>query len=662
MNTDARELLEISVKKITETGEWMLNKDLLKTIKHHCKHSPTNVEITYQLIMAQLHKKHSQIRYSCLQLCEELFQRSHGFRLLLAEDFPTFLQLGVGTRDQSLPPPIANKLRPYAIALVKNWYERYGEHLRPLGIAYDYLDHNGFLDQTNDSLQAIHTRDREKSSKEARIKAIQERRYDQIKLDISDHLDLVLESIKSMESCFEILIPKNIPTVSSSSSSPLDFNALMQAEPSDKGDNYKEAIVSHGLGSNRYSITIDMSEPVVDQVHESEENQVVYEQLREAYKVLETKQIKKVNDWINALVKMEYIDTVEKKTYIKQLIQAKNDISEAIRKVKLLGIELPSDHSNNNNTDDYGDDDDDYLDELFEDVELPQPGTSEPPSEHTMTSTKLPPAQRLFPLAYEPGMTEDVTYSGGQVQLLTETSIDQQTSSDNKGKGKEKDGINREDLLKRAPVVEWGDDLYYWDKKNVQFNTSGIEFSHRFMGTGEGIKEMPDHLLDDLRKRSIYYKPTLPEKIKACRYPLHNGGLCPRRDLVTCPFHGKIIPRDELGRPSSNHQPSSSDNNPSSSSSSHNRSSSSSNHSSIPLWEEIEGQVMQQAGQDRIIPGQKRRKKETKTTALIDVRKEPDTTYTRLQRKIDSTRKLVDEAQDYERELKYRDRKASTWR
>lgn len=87
--------------------------------------------------------------------------------------------------------------------------------------------------------------------------------------------------------------------------------------------------------------------------------------------------------------------------------------------------------------------------------------------------------------------------------------------------------------------VQWGEDLYYWDKKNVQFNTSGIgkwfiylfvwvislyslhsffffsiEFSHRFMGTGEGTKEMPDHLLEDLRKRTIYYKTSTPDEIK----------------------------------------------------------------------------------------------------------------------------------------------------
>lgn len=64
------------------------------------------------------------------------------------------------------------------------------------------------------------------------------------------------------------------------------------------------------------------------------------------------------------------------------------------------------------------------------------------------------------------------------------------------------------------PAVQWGEDLYYWDKTNVQFNTSGIEKSHRFMGVGEGTNEMPEHLLEELRKRPIYYKSEAPKEIQ----------------------------------------------------------------------------------------------------------------------------------------------------
>lgn len=34
-----------------------------------------------------------------------------------------------------------------------------------------------------------------------------------------------------------------------------------------------------------------------------------------------------------------------------------------------------------------------------------------------------------------------------------------------------------------------------------------------------------------------------------CKAPLPNGKLCPRRDARKCPFHGRIIPRNEMGEP-----------------------------------------------------------------------------------------------------------------
>lgn len=38
-----------------------------------------------------------------------------------------------------------------------------------------------------------------------------------------------------------------------------------------------------------------------------------------------------------------------------------------------------------------------------------------------------------------------------------------------------------------------------------------------------------------------------PETIHTCNARLDSGRLCPRRDKVKCPFHGKIVPRDSLG-------------------------------------------------------------------------------------------------------------------
>ena len=93
-----------------------------------------------------------------MQLAEELFQRSHRFRELLADEFPAFLSLTVGIQKRTLPPPpnVAAKLKQYALALVKSWHEKYAALYRPLGIGYDYLLHQGFLAQGTSSLASIH--------------------------------------------------------------------------------------------------------------------------------------------------------------------------------------------------------------------------------------------------------------------------------------------------------------------------------------------------------------------------------------------------------------------------------------------------------------------------------------------------------------------------
>lgn len=108
----------------------------------------------------------SKIRYSSLQLIEQLFDRSKHFRDLLTEDFALLTQLAVGIQDKKLPPPVevATKLRAYAIALIKAWLIKYGEKYRQLHVAYDFLLSNGYLNNDNASLYNIHENDLNRSN------------------------------------------------------------------------------------------------------------------------------------------------------------------------------------------------------------------------------------------------------------------------------------------------------------------------------------------------------------------------------------------------------------------------------------------------------------------------------------------------------------------
>ncbi|CEJ01898.1 hypothetical protein RMCBS344292_15919 [Rhizopus microsporus] len=638
MNPEVDEKLAGLIKQITETGNWILDEKKLKLIKATCKKSDHYITVAFVHVMAQLHKNHSQIRYSSLQLIEQLFDRSKLFRELLTEDFPVFVQLVVGFNDRKLPPPpqIAAKLKQYALALIKNWYMKYGEIYRQISISFDFLMDNGYMNdnQASSSLSSIHADNINKANKSARIKALHLNRYELLKADVNDHLDIINDNLNTMDGCFDILVPKNILEGEDN----IDFNALLRGDAVPKqhaDDNYKD-------------ITIDLSESsLMEDVKETQDNSIIFDQLREAYTVLETKHTKQVNIWINTLIRLDIDDKAEKEALIKKLIDLKAKMTEASRKAKLLGIEVHQREikSGQSTLDDLDERDDEFADEEFEEVDI-RKEAADAREIKTNSSAKLPPLQRIFPLAYEPTMTEDPTYAG-PIQNMSNDEVAK------KDKGKQK----AEEQRDVAPVVEWGDDLYYWDKEHVQFNTSGIDRIDLWVW----VKVSMNYQI-------IYYKISEKELYiidrkdqKRYLHPLHNGGLCPRRDLVTCPFHGKIIPRDELGRPLD-----SSSNNPKSPKEQSGSKTKNDNDQVMDnLWELLEEDVMKQSGQEKVPSSRKRQRKtlDQKSSSLIDIKKKPENSYSRLQRKLNSTKnkKLVEEAAEYEREMKSRNREANRW-
>ncbi|KAI8991039.1 hypothetical protein BDF20DRAFT_842327 [Mycotypha africana] len=665
MNADEREVLSKLIKEITEAGEWLLDSTRLKSIKSICKRSDLLVECAFHVIMAQLKKKHAQIRYSCVQLIEQLFERSKLFRRLLTDDFPLFIQLTIGAQSkQPLPPPaqFATKLKEYAIALIRSWLLKFNDKYPQIGISYQFLLDNNIVGST--SLNTIHSENRSKADKSARKKAFQVNRYELLKADVEEHTELILDNLNSMQGCFDILIPRFTGTDEA------DFDALLRGDTANESinpDTYKQDIAEHGLGSSRYTITIDMSDEALrEEIHETEDNAIIFDQLREAYTLLKTKHINQVNNWINTLVRIEIPDKAEKEKLVKKLIKLKSRLLEATQKAESLGIDVKhrKAHGIDGDNIESEEEDDEFVDELFEEVEVkPLASTSKERSTAAVGSTKLPPMKRIFPLAYEPQMIEDPTYSGAPMIINDEESV-QITD-----KGKQKMDDKREELLKRAPVVEWGDDLYYWDKDKVQFNTSGIERSHRFMGVGEGTNEIPQHVLEELRKRPVYYKSKVPTDLPICRHPLHNGGLCPRRDLLICPFHGKIIPRDELGRPLDGETASEQStttmqgNDPIDDTVYDPKSKKADPKVMNNLWQLLEGDVMSQAGQPRITMKKSKQNKGKPESSLIDIKKKPTTSLERLKQHIDSPkkRKAVVEAMEYEQEMRSRNKKANIW-
>lgn len=180
-------------------------------------------------------------------------------------------------------------------------------------------------------------------------------------------------------------------------------------------------MLSHGLGSSRYKITVDLSEEsLMEDVKETEDNTIIFDQLREAYTVLETKHIDQLNDWINALIKIDIQNKAEKQKLVETLINFKSRADEEARKAKLLGIEIShrgttttTTHPGLQNIDD--EEEDEFDDELFEQVDVPDTNIDKNDENIPINSSKLPPLQRIFPLSFEPSMIEDATYAGPKI-------------------------------------------------------------------------------------------------------------------------------------------------------------------------------------------------------------------------------------------------------
>lgn len=179
-----------------------------------------------------------------------------------------------------------------------------------------------------------------------------------------------------------------------------------------------------------------------------------------------------------------------------------------------------------------------------------------------------------------------------------------------------------------APVVPYDEDLEYWDKTDVPFNTSGLEFQHRFLGTGSGERMLSKETLRKLKMRTIALP--VPNKVsieRSCNAPLKNGKLCRRKDLTKCPVHGVIIERDSEGIPLDETIGSASE--------------------SIPEWQKLEDLV------NRAHPMDKRK------SQIEDIKKK--TSKQRIDSKLSKRERERSSSEAFDANLKLRDRQAFRW-
>ncbi|KAJ3235707.1 hypothetical protein HDU78_005054 [Chytriomyces hyalinus] len=494
-------------------------------------------------------------RLFALDLVGILFARSSCFRQITVANLPMLLERTVGIAGFVVPgPPVyKQKCRERVVELLGIWHARFGGIHREIGIARFHLKKLGLWNITNPQ-QAAETRDAQMRSE--RIKRERHEMYVKAVGEMAEKIPAIVENMDKMNSLFQLLV--------------MDFEQEFPLDAS-KSDAQEAAIThkgmakTYGLGSTSYTLEITIPDnPASLADPETEENKILYDSLRESQKLLD-RYLALIPNWsrILSVEELETRETVSQQ--LKKVLDLRNQME--VLKAKAAILISNADSKGKASLADISDDE--FDDEVFEEVTM---SASDAISANSTQGGKkkigIIPGSSLF---------SNITASSSSRTLTA------------KEKGKERAILTAEssiaEIIQAAPVVSYDDDLYYWDKKSIPFNSTGINFHHRFLGEGTGENMVPEHKMNELRTRLVEVDVETVD-IPPCRAKLKNGNLCPRRDKVRCPFHGLIVPRDDFGLPlNPDHV---------------DQAGSSSSASAIPLWEQLEGDVNATVGVETI--------------------------------------------------------------
>ncbi|KAL6493963.1 hypothetical protein OROGR_031872 [Orobanche gracilis] len=482
------------IEKAVESTAAEVDPRLLKAIKLTVRYSDSELRCAAQTLMSFMKRDHSQVRYLALLIIDQLFVRSKLFRNLLVENLDQLLSLSIGfRRNHPLPAPasVASILRLKAIEFLEKWNESFGIHYRQLRLGYDYLKNTLCYQFPNLQANAARIR-QERREREMRTKEIVLKKFESLKEKFSSVKEEIHSKIDEIDECLEILRTddEDIPLV------PIDDDEMEEFRNSElrqiRFDSIKEG----------------------EKVHENSENRVVFDALREFYKVLVTKHLLAIQEWISVLIRVDVSDNRFRDSALKDLIDLRNLIQCTKRKCEESGCDLAKAGSSE--------------EDIWENGTI---GTFE------KGKSKINDA----PTVLNPDSIRDVESVNSNNSINENNRKNHQVSAS-------KSDPDRSKLLNDAPVLNWGSFLDNWgSERDVLANQRGLDLENHW-GRVDHEAVIPADKIAELNVRASIYEEE-PIEIRPCRAPLRKGGLCERRDLRVCPFHGPIILRDDEGKP-----------------------------------------------------------------------------------------------------------------
>ncbi|KAJ3692324.1 hypothetical protein LUZ60_012674 [Juncus effusus] len=489
LSTGSAMLAARLLEQATDSTEPEVDPRLLRAIKSAVRSSDAETRSAVKVLMTLMKRPHSQVRYLALLIIDELFMRSKLFRTLFVETLDQFLTLSVGFRKNSpLPPPsqIASNLHKKSIEFLEKWNSKFGIHYRQLRLGFDYLKNTLKLRFPNNPQNAARVQ-RERREREIRTQEILLSKYETLKENFESIKGEINSTVDEIKECLEILSRKN---------DEFEFNPFTNGE-----DEEMERIES-----------LEMRKIRIDSMKESEtvretlENKALFDTLRELHKLLVTKHLISIQDWISVLIRVELSDNRFRDTALKELIDLRNNIHSIKNKLVQFGVDF------------------DKGKRRIEDLE------------------------------------EEDFWEEGQIEKFPPNSTETKSKAEKTSKIPKKSNSNNNDtqnpnldperskLLSEAPVINWGPFLSNWDsesKADILPNQKGLEIEAHW-GRVDHDRIIPREKIAEIKLHRTIYEEE-PIEIKSCLAPLRNGSLCQRRDLRICPFHGLIVPRDEKG-------------------------------------------------------------------------------------------------------------------
>ncbi|KAF3521011.1 hypothetical protein DY000_02061950 [Brassica cretica] len=493
------------IEKATKSSAQEVDPRLLKAIKSTLRYSDSEVRLGAKTLMELMKHNHSQVRLLTLLIIDELFMRSKLFRTLIVEKFDQLLSLSVGFRNSlplPAPPAVATTLRTKAIEFLEKWNLSFGLHYKEIRLGFDYLKNT--LKLKFPDLQATAARrQRERLEREERTKEILRSKFESLRDGFGVLKGEIEETIKEIKEGLEIVQWRGDDGV------PL---AILDEE------DYEEIRCSH-----LRQIRMD-SLKQSDKVEETSENRVVFDVLREQGKLLMKKHLVSVQDGISLLIRVDVSDNRTRDSMLKELIDIRNSILATEKKCEQAG----------------------FIISRMIDIPEKEEDEEEDIWEEDDGKVKSDPVKKVAPLPRVQNGEGSSLQSSSEANRSTLESISNKASSTKKVR-RSGDPL-RDRLISEAPVMSWGAQLSNWDSTTeVRANHRGLEVESHW-GRVDQDAVIPADKIAALNLQATVYREERTE-IPPCHAPLKKGGLCQRRDLRACPFHGPIVPRDDEGNP-----------------------------------------------------------------------------------------------------------------